>query len=1278
MGDKWTVHSIADWAVQVGLQPKLLNAGNGVMLYQPGEKRAIFGIYLPTEGAYLVEVGFNPDNEQSWRLRELLQPHFDEVDVDEGSRKWPRIGVAKYSDELLNQIAAWAGEYIVSPWTPKPKPVPIAGPESSGQLEASTTVTMLSASATGRRSTKAEATFQKFAEWKSVLLSNRGLEHPDGRALYLYRLTEDEFNDLEQLLNKWLAMLLPRYGLARVADLTGFPALFVMYAAEWWRRRYDGSGFSWEPILRNLGANPDDWSPGQRSDYVQRGLRDWHLKPRERGALRFLGSVAVQGGLPLRLLATARGGIGHLLSRVLQLAAGTQVTQADLQTWVESLATMLPNSYRQATIFALLADVAWAVLMLKQQAGLTSSSDAVAVLDQKVAGWRDRFPLPVDDDHAQGMIEQLIRDAASVRAERRAMLLPLERLLDQESENRWTIRSRLTLTAAVQADQLAKLFGVTADELPRTAELSLAAKDNQQRTSLRRLAGNNAYRVERKPWGWLGEDAASEHVLRMSSPDGRVWSVTATKGEALDDELPWVFVEADGAHLLARQGSGSVAATEALVALPADWQIDSTAESDLTSLGTLSSPERRILRVQGTIRAHRADGTGFRLRTGHAGATEEEFGWGGNRYWLDFYSPSIAFRGFPSLYRIADDGTRRKVDGRPACSVMGAPNAEQALGPAILRYPATGEIKYRSRMLLLPKQADMSLEPYDAVSGAIRFHDWGIASARVLTPGTRQQLREVDGNAVLEVTVAPGSLVPDLVDIEVFWPHSTSAAKLRVPFPAKGVRAFDSRGRELLDDSLLAVQNLAGTRLLIAGVQSNGVIWLEISIGRGRAVRRHKLHTRPDALSLELRLQDFASDIHHLLSTNDSPDARVKVAIKVQGERLFRINLARYAAILECEGDVVRLDTEALKSLRFDEVAALPVSAIRLEHPGDEPISLPACVSEEVATGAWRFSPERREPGNWLIYPGPNALLPFRPTLWPIEGDSGDSDRLVAAMGIPRQLERENAIDEVIDALAANFDDPIWTGVEQLASQIGHLPLATLDLWRRFAHSAPGMAALALRFGTLPAEFLERFAQELPFAWEAIPFRAWHDAMERLKMQFTGSFGDDAGATIFRSHLDTCIKTLSSTNSAITFLLGIAGSDHLPESKKEVGLLKFLGKQAHEILFVGEGSRLMALRRIHADDQWPADFNAILTSIDGKPPIVDYLYQRDVGFQTGVINMPLLLAVQAATNQTDYWFANPGSIHVLRGHRAFDPEWFDEAYNQTVAHCLADGLLENE
>ena len=102
----------------------------------------------------------------------------------------------------------------------------------------------------------------------------------------------------------------------------------------------------------------------------------------------------------------------------------------------------------------------------------------------------------------------------------------------------------------------------------------------------------------------------------------------------------------------------------------------------------------------------------------------------------------------------------------------------------------------------------------------------------------------------------------------------------------------------------------------------------------------------------------------------------------------------------------------------------------------------------------------------------------------------------------------------------------------------------------------------------------------------------------------------------------------------------------------------------------------MALRRIHADDNWPTGFKTKHLPLDSKQSISDYLYRCESEFQTGVINMPLLLAIQAVTNLTDYWFADTANIHLLRSYRAFDPEWFDEAYNQTVARCLADGLLE--
>lgn len=99
--------------------------------------------------------------------------------------------------------------------------------------------------------------FVVFVEWKRNLLSCRRLSRPDGRNLYQYRLSEEEFNDLEHLLRGWLGKL-SRHELSRISHLTGFPGLFVLYAAEWWRRRFDGSHWSWDPILRAVNAKPEE------------------------------------------------------------------------------------------------------------------------------------------------------------------------------------------------------------------------------------------------------------------------------------------------------------------------------------------------------------------------------------------------------------------------------------------------------------------------------------------------------------------------------------------------------------------------------------------------------------------------------------------------------------------------------------------------------------------------------------------------------------------------------------------------------------------------------------------------------------------------------------------------------------------------------------------------------------------------------------------------------------------------------------------------------------
>ncbi|MDP2787821.1 MAG: STY4851/ECs_5259 family protein [Pseudomonadota bacterium] len=1107
--------------------------------------------------------------------------------------------------------------------------------------------------------------FTPFHDWKRDLLQRRGLTQPKGHPLYHYRLSEEEFSGLEQLLRTWLVKVSARVELDVVAArLSGFPALFVLFAAEWWRRRYDGPHWSWGPILNAIGANPDEWSQAQRSACVVRGLQDWGLKPREGGGLRFLGSIAVQGGLPLALLAQARGGIGQVLGRVLQLAGNS--TAADLYSlgWVESLQAQLPKSYRQAAIFTLLSDVARTVLHLKEEAGLTSSAGAVAQLDQQLGTrWRERFPLPVDDLHAQGLIEQLIRDAASVRVEPQTTCLPLERRLEADGNGGWTLKSSLTLPDTIQASQLARLFGLQVEDLPRVAELALTAGNVCQTTALRRLAGHEAYRVERKPWGFSGVHAAYEHLLHLNAPDGRSWSATAAKGGALDEELPWVFSTEDGSYL--RQGSGGVAANEAWLALPSNWRVMPPETASL--LGDLASPGRKLFHICGDIQAVDGEGGTYRIRTGHAGAGEENYEWHGQRYWLDFLQPTMAFKGLPALYRSNPQGAASPVDGNPGWNPNGA---AAAIGPVTARYPANGEIKYRARMVILPKEAELALDCRNARSGAIRLENWGAANARVLTPGIQQKLRSEDSALVLDLSLPADVHTPERVEIEVVWRQAS--ARLALPFPAQGARAFDGTGKELASGAMLAAHLLAGLRIQVLGGRQNPRMTLEL--GMAGTKRIHPLHGLPGSLGLVIRLQDYAADIQHLLSTDDGPDAVVTAVVRIGGVEHFKLRLARYAARLEKSGGDIGLDK--LDGIPPETLAAMPVLALRLERPGDEAIALPCRDSEGVASGMWDFLPATREPGAWLIYPGADAALPFRPTLWTVAGEVSTDSPLAQAIGIADPSEREAALDQVVAAMAADFLEPCWLEMERLAGQIGHLPLTTLDLWRRLARSPQGMAALALRFGTLPQGFLDRFEQELPFAWETISFVTWRRAMECLVRQCKGSFGEEAGTALFPIHLDARIKDLSANHGALAFLLGIASADFLLAAKRETQGLGFLGQQSAQQLFEGESSLSMKLRQRHADEQWPSGFNPILTPARSQTEVAGMLHPQVLGYPDGAINLPLLLAAQAATHQTENWFTHPAHIHVLRAHRAFDPDWFDEAYNLTIARCLADGLLE--
>jgi hypothetical protein len=416
-------------------------------------------------------------------------------------------------------------------------------------------------------------------KWQGNFLRRRGFDYPTGRPLYTYRTTSEEFSDLETMMRDCLGTWLKTVTLGDVArNVACFPPLFVLYAAEWWRRNYDGTGFAWEPIVSAIGASADAWNPTERSECVEKGLQGWQLRLLNSHGLRYLGSIAFQGGLPMRLLASAQGPIGGILKRALKLAGGGGTDAAEILEWIKSLAHFLPNSYRQNEVFVLLTEVVLTILRLKQQANLTIGADVVAELDRAAQGWRDEFPLPIDDHQAIELFKLAIGVPPGEQDHRNQAIL-VERWLDTSDQDCFQLRSEIVLPEFLDSAPLARLFGIEPEKLSRTLTLRFPRGEQTVDVSLRRLAGQDRYRVERRTLERRGDLATAEHTMLLLIATGEAPHKEIARGEALDPELPWMFEQGDDSAnpcRLIRQGSGAIAGFEGILCTPQDWNLRPT------------------------------------------------------------------------------------------------------------------------------------------------------------------------------------------------------------------------------------------------------------------------------------------------------------------------------------------------------------------------------------------------------------------------------------------------------------------------------------------------------------------------------------------------------------------------------------------------------------------------------------------------------------------------------------------------------------------------------
>ncbi len=185
----------------------------------------------------------------------------------------------------------------------------------------------------------------------SKILERYNLSKHDGRPLWQYRCTPEEYQSLKESIKIQL----------RFSSEDSISIDAALFAAEWWRNEYSGGSPAWEDIVCALGNDPLKYKDIYRDACIQGGNRlgiNWIVFSNT----HFLRTLLVQGGLPLKRISQHLGRFSSLLEFVIKkidLYGGEQI---DVE-WLKNTQHInsLPLSFKNSVIYELVIQTARAI-----------------------------------------------------------------------------------------------------------------------------------------------------------------------------------------------------------------------------------------------------------------------------------------------------------------------------------------------------------------------------------------------------------------------------------------------------------------------------------------------------------------------------------------------------------------------------------------------------------------------------------------------------------------------------------------------------------------------------------------------------------------------------------------------------------------------------------------------------------------------------------------------------------------------------------------------------
>lgn len=1072
--------------------------------------------------------------------------------------------------------------------------------------------------------------------WLSKFLNRRGLRQPDGRPLYEYHATNDEYNNLTQLLRT--------VGQSQSnVDDKGYAACFVLFCSEWYRRDYERNcGWTWDPIYKKLGIS---LTSTELRNIIPKGMEGYWIRPirfYESERRNFLGTLFSEGGLPFRLLKESDSHFQTVFSRILHQYEQAQLAENSISTLVRTIVqkSALPIVFSEDTSVELIRHIAEKLSSLVLMYNLSNHTQPVEQLDKVHPKWRDEFPMPLDDETGTRFLNGLLC-TASVETKSR-----LQKNKDSGCQFYWSENHPDQIQAIISLpDELA--FPIINE--PSTTRFELAIYEDSEEViglgpayaSLEnayakvRLRKNESIFFRRQPTASLSIVARTGGMI--------VGVIKLEESEIAIGEVPLTFVDDEERWLLQGQASCSVRNSNTLIVLPKEETTFSGYEGpqdamSLLGLRTLSVKGRQDVTIYG-------DET-YRIRTGREQSNQGGFDFYGKRVIWNCH-PDKTFLGVPKVTAkkldIEDIQLKRYLNG----ILLDECQVQEMMGTQYISVRnAHNETLLRRKIGILP--ADFNIE----IKGGEQANEGSIVISTqhpcmyVLKDKILEVARKREKGQI-EILLKAEGMPPAFVNLQIYPNLGADPVEMTLPFPAKGCLALDADGYSL--DKNITLHDLLGSRAFLFGKNGDPTrfsLELHLRSKSGRQASQEWCYTA-GIHPVELNLYSLREHIENLLSLETGIDQIVEMQIKGAGAVMsWQIRRYKYSLRYDYERELLISQSAHYRT----EHIPSPVIML-LSEPERKATPLSSRMSEGVPVGEYELSSVVNKNGPWLVVPKQGEEMAFRPCFirgkpsLPVHETSIHS--LQKATQLFNPLSEVNTITLVLEQMANDPAHSGWQFMRSLYDQFGYLPLATFEVWRALVQHPRALAMSLFKF-EMSAEYLSRIENEFPILWEFFPIFEIKAAADRFKL-----FLSQKGAPEEAQNL--LVKSMYQR-------LGLVFPTYADEVEKWLNYGKFPPPIPEYVV----REWYQELLREHSEVRWPEYgckrlhnwMSSQDDSVIGIYPDADYRY--------AVAWLPVFAAAVASGNTSfeAVFDRKPGAVFFLRQVRDFDSRWF-----KTIFQC---------